>query len=354
MTLPKSNYTQYPNAVLDSLHTLTCAELKVFSLICRQTLGWHRAKHKMSLSFLVNGTGLSKQGVLNATESLIEKGWITKEPSGISSQYGIDVPEEGVHSVDKSTDMPTVHSVDKNGCQGVQPMDRSEAKGVQPVGTKKESQSKEKLEKEKGSAPEGSEDTHAVSTDLLAKEGVDLLSEFEDEFWPLAYKKSSKAAARRFYVTARTGNKKTKRPPVPKHVIMDAWKVSNDILFPDKNKADRLEAEMKGKPYRDKQYIPGPDTWLSQERWTNGDVLELLAKQATSTSSNPVATEPEIRAEHQRLCEPGSMILAASGFRRFGVTTVTDLMRNPAEAADYLAWLKAQATPEFDDYPMAM
>lgn len=140
--LPQSNYTQVPNRILDHMHDLEGSEFKVIMLIVRQTIGYHRREHQLSLSFLQSKTGLSRQGVINATESLLEKNWITKQKSGQSFLFGINlepINNEVVNSVDQNT--PTSQL---SRPEVVNSVDYLEPKLVNSVDTYKERSSKEK------------------------------------------------------------------------------------------------------------------------------------------------------------------------------------------------------------------
>ena len=88
------NYTQIPNVLLDEImQEMTEAELRVCLAIMRNTFGWQRQSHKMSLSYLQQATGLSRQGVLNGIESGINRGIICKESDGASYRYSLTISE---------------------------------------------------------------------------------------------------------------------------------------------------------------------------------------------------------------------------------------------------------------------
>ncbi|MEO1297634.1 MAG: replication protein [Cyanobacteria bacterium J06636_16] len=87
MSIPASNYTQVPNIVLDSIAELSNAEFKVIMTICRKTLGWQREKERLSISYLMELTGLSNQGVIRATKTLMERGWIDREAVKVKRGY---------------------------------------------------------------------------------------------------------------------------------------------------------------------------------------------------------------------------------------------------------------------------
>lgn len=91
---PVPNYTQIPNLILDDLLPLMKeAEMRIFMVICRQTIGWHRREHQISLSFFEKATGLCRQGVLNGIEEAIKRNTIIKREGGPNkaSYYSINI-----------------------------------------------------------------------------------------------------------------------------------------------------------------------------------------------------------------------------------------------------------------------
>ncbi len=68
------NHTQIPNAFIDEcILKLNGGAVKVFLCICRKTIGWHKLTDKISYSQLMQKTGLSVQGTLNAIKELESK-----------------------------------------------------------------------------------------------------------------------------------------------------------------------------------------------------------------------------------------------------------------------------------------
>lgn len=93
------NYTQTPNILFDEhMADMSEAELKVVLAVVRKTLGWQKQRDQLSLSQLMELTGLSRQGVVNGVEAAIKRGVIDKQPKGQSFTYGLVVNE-----VDQST-----------------------------------------------------------------------------------------------------------------------------------------------------------------------------------------------------------------------------------------------------------
>lgn len=131
--LDAPNWTQVPNVVLDNLDIVSDAELRVLLVVIRQTVGWHRNRHKLSISFLARATDMSTQGVINATRSLIDRHLITRHASGDGFEYELmlnDPPTQRRRE-------PPVNAV------GTQPrreevVNAVEGKVVNAVGTNKE------------------------------------------------------------------------------------------------------------------------------------------------------------------------------------------------------------------------
>jgi hypothetical protein len=99
------NYTQTPNELFDKfLPMMGEAELKVTLAIVRDTLGWHCDEHEMSLSYLQEKTGLSRQAVINGTAAGMERGTIQRRQSGQTYAYSLAIQSlEVVNGVDQST-----------------------------------------------------------------------------------------------------------------------------------------------------------------------------------------------------------------------------------------------------------
>lgn len=65
-----SNYTQVPNTILDTMSDLKPAAFKLAMALCRLTYGYHRESVEASLTDLQELTGLSRQGVINASAEI--------------------------------------------------------------------------------------------------------------------------------------------------------------------------------------------------------------------------------------------------------------------------------------------
>ena len=69
------NHTQTPNDLFDLMMPLMGeSELKVVLFAVRKTLGFHKGSDAISLSQFVQGTGLSRQGVLDGLAAAVERG----------------------------------------------------------------------------------------------------------------------------------------------------------------------------------------------------------------------------------------------------------------------------------------
>lgn len=84
MKIALPNYTQTPNDLFDYwLPHLNESELKVLLVIIRKTFGFHKHKDRISLSQLEKFTGLTRANVCKGIQSLIGKGVVLKEITGI-------------------------------------------------------------------------------------------------------------------------------------------------------------------------------------------------------------------------------------------------------------------------------
>jgi len=76
------NTTQTPNDILDnSMKELSGSEFKVIMAILRKTLGWHKWADYISISQIMEATGLSNRQSINCVNSLEKKGFIRTKKS---------------------------------------------------------------------------------------------------------------------------------------------------------------------------------------------------------------------------------------------------------------------------------
>ena len=80
----KPNYTQTPNEFFDEVaKTLKEGELRIMLVVMRQTFGWgNKAWDRISISQLMNKTGMKRDAVVRSTKSLVQKKLVTKHKSG--------------------------------------------------------------------------------------------------------------------------------------------------------------------------------------------------------------------------------------------------------------------------------
>lgn len=127
------NYTQTPNELFDALlPDLSLAELKVTLAIIRQTFGWHRDSHELSISFLMKASGLSRQAVVDGLERALARGYVKREKAGKTFRYWLQVNDLDSQGTGPST---------------VKEVDRSSVNGSDP---KKEREEKERKERSSG------------------------------------------------------------------------------------------------------------------------------------------------------------------------------------------------------------
>lgn len=106
----KPNYTQTPNEFFDDIaKTLKEGELRVLLVIMRQTFGWgNKAWDRISITQLMDKTGMQRWAVVKSTKSLVEKGLITKHKEGRKGEeqswYSLVVesPSEFQNPIDNS------------------------------------------------------------------------------------------------------------------------------------------------------------------------------------------------------------------------------------------------------------
>ena len=116
MIIDKPNYTQIPNIILDNMSEFSDAEFKVLLSIARKTFGWQKEKDRISISQLIEITGMSNRGILNGIKRLEDSGIIIKEKTFKGNIYEIVVNE--VHSEEDSL-VNEVHKQSERGSQEV-------------------------------------------------------------------------------------------------------------------------------------------------------------------------------------------------------------------------------------------
>ena len=157
------NFTQIPNVFLENMFPqMSEAELRVTLAIMRETFGWRRCEHEMSLSYFVEATGMSKQGVLNGINAGIERGIIYRTQKGQSYAYGLVVNEVDQNASSSQRSRPkVVNEVDRTS-------QRSRPKVVNEVDTT--NKGKKDLKKRNKGGPQNEQADHEQAV-------VDLLTE---------------------------------------------------------------------------------------------------------------------------------------------------------------------------------
>jgi hypothetical protein len=150
MSLPQSNYTMVPNIVIENLPELKESSIRCIFAIVRATIGYHTAKHRCSIPFLMAKTGLSRQGVVNGTTELLEKDWVDRDLVGQTYEYWLKLEiKEPVNQVDGSAELTSQASRRPEA----EPVNQVDGQAVNQVDPYKERDLKKKDPKEKEIPP---------------------------------------------------------------------------------------------------------------------------------------------------------------------------------------------------------
>lgn len=118
------NFTKIPNEFFALIPTLSEAPLRVLLVIMRQTFGWgNKEWDRISLTQFQGRTGMSRQGVINGLNYLIENGCIFKKQIDGNNYYCLNVnnansfdpfpsPEKESHK-DHNDVNPAIHQKDQ-------------------------------------------------------------------------------------------------------------------------------------------------------------------------------------------------------------------------------------------------
>lgn len=71
MSIPKLNYTQIPNVILDNADKFSDQEFKIIMMICRKTFGWQKTQDRISYSQFQKGTGKCFNTIKKSLDRLI-------------------------------------------------------------------------------------------------------------------------------------------------------------------------------------------------------------------------------------------------------------------------------------------
>ena len=106
--MTKPNHTQVANDFIDvHMRNLSGPAVKVCLVIFRKTIGWHKDTVPVSISQLVELTGLSNRLVIKSIRELLQVGLITAERSpGRTTVYGIAYDESEPATHDESSWVP--------------------------------------------------------------------------------------------------------------------------------------------------------------------------------------------------------------------------------------------------------
>lgn len=86
--MPDEKFTRIPNYIIESMPIMHRGTFAIVIWVARQTTGWQKEWDKISLSQFQAGTGLSRQGVIDAIADAVERGWVEQQHVGKQSfQY---------------------------------------------------------------------------------------------------------------------------------------------------------------------------------------------------------------------------------------------------------------------------
>ena len=113
------NYTQTPNVIFATAPEMGEAELRVTLHVIRKTFGWHKLSDEISLTQFEDGTGLSRQSVINGIAQALKRGTVKRRKHGLSFRYSAIVHEVDypTHSSQRSR-LPLVNVVDQSDKAG--------------------------------------------------------------------------------------------------------------------------------------------------------------------------------------------------------------------------------------------
>ena len=95
------NHTQVPNELIDKwMRELSNAQFKVMIAICRKTIGWHKQTDSISISQIMELTGVAKKTVIESLKALESSGLIkTKKEYRKTTDITINYQASGVVSI---------------------------------------------------------------------------------------------------------------------------------------------------------------------------------------------------------------------------------------------------------------
>jgi hypothetical protein len=87
-------HTKTPNYIYDLYPLMKEAEIKVVSVVIRQTIGWHRDAISLSVAEFERMTGLTRPSVISGIKAATERGILGRKEDGNSFSYWIIEPVE--------------------------------------------------------------------------------------------------------------------------------------------------------------------------------------------------------------------------------------------------------------------
>lgn len=95
MSISKLNHTQVSNDFLDNyLHKISSKATKIFLVISRKTIGWHKQSDRITLTQIIKISGLTINTVKSGIQELDKLDMITIDKSGYGKGqqvfYGIN------------------------------------------------------------------------------------------------------------------------------------------------------------------------------------------------------------------------------------------------------------------------
>lgn len=102
MKIQLPNYTQIPNQFMDVMKNMKHSTVKVFLVICRKTIGWHKLSDRISHSQLIEMTGMDRNTVRGAIKELGLGGWITWIRTKQGYTYDVNFITKSSRGVKKS------------------------------------------------------------------------------------------------------------------------------------------------------------------------------------------------------------------------------------------------------------
>ncbi len=94
------DYTKIPNGFIENMADLTGAEIALFLVICRQTIGWRKDFDRVPYSLIKEMSGYHPQAVKNAALNLIKKKWITRRGDKMTGYFYAPIVKITIHGSD--------------------------------------------------------------------------------------------------------------------------------------------------------------------------------------------------------------------------------------------------------------